>query len=38
MPTWKLRELADLAGRQAVSFQAEADRLDVELFGPHDDL
>jgi hypothetical protein len=37
LPTWKLRALADLADRQAISFQAEADRLDVDLFGPHDD-
>jgi hypothetical protein len=37
LPTWKLREVANLADRQAVSFQAEGDRLDVDLFGPRDD-
>jgi len=34
LPTHKLRSLIDLAERQARDFAAEADRLDVELFGP----
>ena len=36
LPVWKLRPLADLAGRQARRFDAEAERLDAELFGPVD--
>ena len=36
LPASKLRALADLADRQARRFGDEAERLDVELFGPRD--
>jgi hypothetical protein len=38
LPAWKLRALVDLAGRLKAKFDAEAERLDVELFGPRDQL
>jgi hypothetical protein len=36
LPVWKLHALEELDARQAETFNAEAERLDVELFGPHD--
>ena len=35
LPTWKLNPLNDLATRQAERFEAAADALDLELFGPY---
>jgi hypothetical protein len=37
LPTWKLRAIADLASRYAEQYASEAETLDVELWGPHDD-
>jgi hypothetical protein len=37
LPTRKLRTIEDLATRQADRFDVEAERLDVELFGPIDE-
>ncbi len=34
LPNWKLREVEALSTRQAALFEAEAARLDLELFGP----
>lgn len=36
LPVDKLRLLQEVAERQARRFDAEADRLDLELFGPHE--
>jgi hypothetical protein len=36
LPAFKLAHLEELASRQAARFRAEADRIDLELFGPSD--
>jgi hypothetical protein len=36
LPTWKLQALEELTNRLAATFDAEAVRLDVELFGPRE--
>jgi hypothetical protein len=37
LPVWKLELLNRIATQQAERFKAEAERLDLELFGPHEE-